>query len=150
MKALTLRQPHAWAVMIGRKAVENRSWPTRYRGLLLIHSSKKHDDLPARLADRTPIQEDQLHYGAILGSVEVVDCVPLHQAPRSPFTCGPYCFLLANPRPFSTPIPYVGQVGLWTADLVASCDHCHKEQPVTFGAATILCARCGKRFPMEW
>src|SRR5688572_4676832 len=39
MKALSLRQPWAWAVVHGGKRVENRGWTTDYRGPLLIHAS---------------------------------------------------------------------------------------------------------------
>jgi hypothetical protein len=38
VKALTLRQPWAWAAIYGGKDVENRRWKTRHRGPLLIHA----------------------------------------------------------------------------------------------------------------
>lgn len=40
MKALSLRQPWAWLVVHGGKAVENRLWNTRFRGEFLIHAAK--------------------------------------------------------------------------------------------------------------
>lgn len=40
MKALSLTQPWASLVSIGRKSVETRSWGTSYRGLLAIHAAK--------------------------------------------------------------------------------------------------------------
>jgi hypothetical protein len=40
MKALTLYQPWATLVAIGKKRIETRSWPTNYRGPLAIHVSK--------------------------------------------------------------------------------------------------------------
>jgi hypothetical protein len=42
MRALTVRQPWAWAIFHG-KPVENRSWATKYRGDLLIHARKQFD-----------------------------------------------------------------------------------------------------------
>ncbi|MDX6480321.1 MAG: hypothetical protein QOG85_831 [Gaiellaceae bacterium] len=39
MKALSLRQPWAWAVIHGGKRVENRVWNTKFRGSFLIHAS---------------------------------------------------------------------------------------------------------------
>lgn len=36
MKALSLRADYAWDVLTGDKTVEYRSWPTKYRGDLLI------------------------------------------------------------------------------------------------------------------
>jgi hypothetical protein len=38
MKTLTVRQPWASLIVTGAKDVENRSWPTSYRGTLLIHA----------------------------------------------------------------------------------------------------------------
>lgn len=40
-KALTLHQPWASLVALGVKTIETRSWPTRYRGRLLIHAGAK-------------------------------------------------------------------------------------------------------------
>lgn len=39
-KVLTLTQPWATLVAIGAKHIETRSWPTSYRGPLLIHAAK--------------------------------------------------------------------------------------------------------------
>jgi hypothetical protein len=43
VKALTIRQPWAWATIYGGKDVENRRWRTAYRGPLLIHAGKNAD-----------------------------------------------------------------------------------------------------------
>ena len=40
MKALSLTQSWATLVTIGAKKLETRSWPTYYRGPLLIHAAK--------------------------------------------------------------------------------------------------------------
>ncbi len=40
MKALSLRQPWAWACVFGGKDVENRQWNTSHRGRFLIHAAK--------------------------------------------------------------------------------------------------------------
>ena len=40
MKALTVLQPWAWALIHGPKRIENRSWATYYRGPLVIHAGK--------------------------------------------------------------------------------------------------------------
>ena len=39
-KAITIRQPFAWLIVQGIKPVENRSWETKFRGPLAIHSAK--------------------------------------------------------------------------------------------------------------
>lgn len=40
LPALSIRQPWAWAILHAGKDVENRNWPTRFRGRFLIHASK--------------------------------------------------------------------------------------------------------------
>jgi len=40
MKALTISQPFASLIASGSKFVENRTWPTSYRGPLAIHAGK--------------------------------------------------------------------------------------------------------------
>jgi len=40
MKIISIRQPWAALIVSGIKDVENRTWPTRYRGQLLIHASR--------------------------------------------------------------------------------------------------------------
>lgn len=41
MKALTVWQPWASLVALGKKRIETRSWSTSYRGRLLIHAAKR-------------------------------------------------------------------------------------------------------------
>jgi hypothetical protein len=41
MKAITLYQPWAMLVALGKKQIETRSWKTDYRGPLAIHVAKK-------------------------------------------------------------------------------------------------------------
>jgi len=36
--SLSIRQPWAWLIVQGHKPIENRTWPTTYRGPLLIHA----------------------------------------------------------------------------------------------------------------
>jgi hypothetical protein len=80
---LTVRQPHAHLLIhrspsAGIKDEENRSKPTRHRGILLIHASAKVDQ--AACAEYTaegielPPAED-LVTGAIIGSVQIIGCV---------------------------------------------------------------------------
>ena len=40
MKALSIRQPWAWLIIKGHKDIENRSWPTAFRGRVLVHAAK--------------------------------------------------------------------------------------------------------------
>jgi hypothetical protein len=40
MLALSIKQPWSWLIVFGHKDIENRSWPTRYRGRFLIHAGR--------------------------------------------------------------------------------------------------------------
>src|SRR5262245_47747274 len=84
MYALTVGQPFAWAIVAGHKTVENRSWATHYRGPLLIHAAKaRHHDQATHLDDEMTIEVPaKLAYGALLGVVDLVDCLPLRRARR--------------------------------------------------------------------
>ena len=50
MKALSVKQPWANMIATGEKTIETRTWPTDYRGLLLIVSSKEPRIEPAGCA----------------------------------------------------------------------------------------------------
>ena len=112
MKALSIRQPWAWAILHGAKRVENRTWRTNYRGQILIHAGAKRCAAGLVLPDGTPVP-DPLDYGALLGVATIVDCVPLAEAPAGPFTEGPFCWLLDDVKPFAQPIPFSGQLQLF-------------------------------------
>jgi hypothetical protein len=116
MKALSVRQPWAWLILHG-KDIENRNWPTKYRGPLLIHASMKYDYEGAGwVKENFPkiklpsLFMGEVTTGAILGKVEVVDCVA---ASKSKWFFGPYGFVLRNPVEFEKPIPFKGMLGLF-------------------------------------
>jgi len=109
--ALSIQQPWAWLIVNGWKDVENRGWPTRFRGPVLIHAGKRWDrDCAAWLvAGRHPVTgrvwwqptpsapgSHGFLYGGIVGVAEVVDCV---EASASPWFVGPFGFVLRNARP---------------------------------------------------
>jgi hypothetical protein len=114
MKALSVCQPWAWAIVHGLKTVENRWRPTRHRGPLVIHASRSRrylgQDFRGLLPGLPPAE--QLDFGALVGVVEVVGCVPLAEAEGDPFALGPWCWLLARARRIR-PVPFKGQVGLF-------------------------------------
>ncbi len=114
MKCLTVWQPWAELIVMGVKDVENRSWPTRHRGPILIHAAARMraSDLDV-LADEHGIELERaaLAFGAILGAVDVVDCrrevmSPWHHA-------GAFGWYLANPRRLPAPIPCKGKLRLF-------------------------------------
>ena len=114
MKALSLTEPMAWAIFHG-KDVENRTWPTKFRGRVMIHASKKldlvHYDWIAqnenRLGCQLPQPEDLVH-GAIIGEVDIIDCVRGHSSRWA--MEGQYQFVLANAVEYEKPIPCKGTI----------------------------------------
>jgi hypothetical protein len=71
MKALSVCQPWAWAIVSGLKTVENRSRPTRHRGLLVIHASRSRRYLGEDYSDLLPAlpPAEELDFGALVGVV---------------------------------------------------------------------------------
>lgn len=142
MKAITIRQPWAsLAVCTDRngipfKRVETRSWKTCYRGPLAIHAGKFQTDMFFMGMDEKRMgvfaeaglcgDKDILNlpYGAIIGTVDLVDCLPIEELQRigldtprerafGNWCPGRYGWVLANPVLFDEPIPARGKQGLW-------------------------------------
>lgn len=114
-KAISIRQPWAWAIIHGSKDIENRSWSTRFRGPVAIHAAKgmgKNEYYDAaRFITETigTVDNDWLmrwhgvcaspahcQRGGIIGVAEIVDCVVESD---SPWFFGPYGFVIRNARP---------------------------------------------------
>ena len=110
MRALTIKQPWAWAIIHGGKDIENRDWVTSYRGPLLIHAGADHleyGNMP-RGVQKPP--ETALIFSAMVGIVDLVDIV---QDSRSEWVQGLYGWVLNNPRAFPKPVRCTGQARLW-------------------------------------
>lgn len=116
MKALTVRQPWAWALFHG-KPIENRDWSTRYRGELVIHAAKgmtreEYRDalhfFPPTTAE--PPSFDMLVRGAVIGVVRMVGCAADHP---SPWFVGAYGFIFVEARLLPTPVPCAGALSFW-------------------------------------
>lgn len=122
MLALSIRQPWCWLILHGGKDIENRAWPTRFRGTFLIHASKgmtryEYESAvdTARTARRDatgyvhipPMKE--IERGGIVGKADIVDCV---ERSNSSWFFGQYGFVLANvtPVPFQ---PWKGSLGFF-------------------------------------
>ena len=121
--ALSIRQPWAWAIIDAGKDVENRDWPTRFRGPVCIHAANgmTRDEFDgfvslARAMYRNGtwtgpfIPERQaLSRGGIVGVAEITDCV---DASLSPWFFGRYGFVLRNVRAVEF-IPCKGALGFF-------------------------------------
>jgi hypothetical protein len=71
--ALSVRQPWAWAIVSGYKDVENRSWPTNYRGTYLSTAGRRLDRACLERLDLLGhAYPEDLTVGALVGTVEVI------------------------------------------------------------------------------
>jgi len=121
---LTICQPWAWAIAAGHKRVENRTWPTNYRGRLAIHAGKSRRWLHGtaeliELGLAVP-PGDGLMFGAIVAVADLADVVRFDGAGflgRDPFASGPWCWLLENVRALGEPVACPGRQGLWRPSL---------------------------------
>lgn len=126
MKALTIIQPWAFLVATGVKDIENRSWKTNFRGKVLIHCGKKVDP---RFQNPDTIftskQWDCIHHfnfnftgneimesSAIIGEVEIVDCVQGHESIWA--EPGQWHWVLKNAKMYDFAIHNVkGKLSFW-------------------------------------
>lgn len=110
LRALTVWQPHAWAIAQGHKDVENRPWPFPFEDgtTIAIHAGLKVDrdglDLPIAVPDDLPS-------GVIVCLVDVVGCVRNSPSPWA--RRGQFHWLLANARPLPEPVVQRGQMQLF-------------------------------------
>jgi len=121
MKALSIRQPWAWAILHAGKDIENRDWRCKVRGRVLVHASKgmtraelmDFQDFTCLMNPQPQIfgrTTDELVFGALVGSVEIVDCV---SQSASPWFMGTFGFVLRNPVAFKQPVPFKGSLGFF-------------------------------------
>ncbi|MEU0427892.1 hypothetical protein ABZ235_30660 [Streptomyces canus] len=144
IRGLTIKQPWAFAIAEGFKLVENRSRRTNYRGPLLIHAGRVHDDavsivrhsraaairfdelggrsnlwdareyLPSRIVPPPPTS---LALSAVVATAQLVGC---HEATDG--CCAPWGFPhswhweLADVQRLKEAIPKTGALGLWKPD----------------------------------
>lgn len=140
MRVLSLTQPWATLVVLGEKKVETRDWATGYRGPLLIHASKSYPRM-AKVFRNEPFVEEALGrhelkvaplpLGAIIGAVDLVDCVPVDSEKWAAMAervderewlwgnlepgqkPGRVAWMLTKARKLRAPIPAQGMLGLW-------------------------------------
>ena len=122
MKALTIRQPWAWAIGESGKRIENRTWAPSYRGPLLIHAGKgcttaELDDAIRWMRSRGLPTPSLLDYatmprGAVVAQCELVDVV---RESDDPWFMGPVGWVLENVRKVP-PLHVRGAQGLFEID----------------------------------
>jgi hypothetical protein len=106
MKAISLKQPWANLVASGKKTIETRKWATKYRGDLVICSSKSPKIEP---------------YGKALCVVELYDIKPMTKSDEKKACIKVYpkanAWYLRNLRKISRPIPVKGTLGIFDLNL---------------------------------
>lgn len=186
MKAITIKQPWASLIVHGIKDIENRTWPCpkKYIGQrVLIHASKEKDkrEKPLLTDEQYELAGGVSGYrthifgniSAIIGSVEIVDCVINHPSIWAEQTEGfvtgikpklhefitgekvTYNWVLANPILYEKPIENVkGKLSFWDypgiKEVKIECPECGSietaiEDHTTEPFSTYLhsCNKCG-------
>lgn len=142
MKTISIKQPWAYLICSGIKNIENRTWPTKFRGRVLVHAGAKSDSRSHFINNLfTPAQWEEMkitggssllwkmvkgdwELSAIIGSVEIVDCVqnhtskwaekPVYNPYKFEYETNIYNWVLANPVLFAEPILNVkGKLSFW-------------------------------------
>lgn len=152
MKALSIKQPWASLIAHGIKDIENRTWRTHFRGRIFIHSTSKisyYKDLSIvqlhHIEKTNPqllkqILGRDLVVSAIIGEVDIVDCVINHESIWAektnydeddfdkPDPKPIWNWVLANPELYDKPILNVkGSLSLWDwKGCEQTCESCEK------------------------
>lgn len=129
MKALSIRQPWAWAILHAGKDVENRDWKPwnpglKFRGPFLIHASSsmtkaEYEDFidtahdisrtDPFIAGLTLPAFNDLPRGGIVGRATIYGIVT---ESKSPWFFGPMALLVDSPKPVPF-MPFKGALGFF-------------------------------------
>lgn len=141
---LSIRQPWATLVVLGKKRIETRSRITNYRGDILIHASNTMLAANKKLCDTNPFKKalkgiDELPLGAIVGKVTLYatcsteDIILMKEAKIQlgrntgaaawkdeisfgDYSPGRFAWLLKDPVAFTNHFEIKGKLGLWQMD----------------------------------
>lgn len=139
LPAITLWQPHAFAVARLGKLFENRPWYTPYRGPIAIHAGLRWDtnaedfpplveawkkfvrELPPMNCHHGPLRKETawVEFGAVVAVADLFDVCTAWRFPGPACGCGPWAvpyqdhWKLDNVRHLQTPVPCRGRQRLW-------------------------------------
>ena len=126
MKCLSIRQPWANLIAHGIKDIENRTWKTNFRGRIYIHAPLKDErSNPLLISIERLINVgkmglfpkwvkawEKFEHSAIIGSVEIVNCLEGHYSIWADKEC--WNWVLKDPVLFEKPILNVkGKLSFW-------------------------------------
>lgn len=122
MKAFTVYQPYAYAILTGLKEYETRPRRTNIRGRVAVHAARGNPKFVSMAAAMALPEQIKLYFGAVLGTVEIVDCLPVEEVigtltererALGDYSKGRWAWVLKNPVMFDTPVPAKGKQGWW-------------------------------------
>lgn len=130
MKALSIQQPFAHAILHLGKDVENRTWPwpasIPLPCRIVIHAGKREDTEGHEIIKQmTSVDVPwDLPKGCLVGEATVLGSFNLAEAraetgrPKyNPWVFGPYCWVLTDPIAYPEPIPYRGQLRIFEVEV---------------------------------
>ena len=120
MKAFTVYQPYAHAIVAGVKHYETRPRRTHIRGRVAVHAGRLDEVQATKHLTNSEFWAvleaagggGNLPRGAVIGTVEIVDCVPVEELVDSldnrerllgDYSPGRFAWVLQNPVMFKTP-----------------------------------------------
>lgn len=150
MKALSIKQPWASLIAHGIKDIENRTWRTHFRGRIYIHASAKISEVEFTIGQTASLFSNEIWnpqkgfikeifvVSAIVGEVDIIDCVIEHPSIWSEKTIQIECFekqkpiynwVLANPVLYDKPILNVrGNLSFWEQNIdIVQCIGCSQK-----------------------
>lgn len=136
MRALTVRQPWAWAIIHGGKLIENRTARVSYTGPIAIHAAASRsargiaDPRIGAAAHRLGLDSHDLHRqpaGGIIGTAQLIGCHPdvgccrpwgesSYQEAGGRTRTALWHWALDQPEALAQPVPCLGRLGLWIVE----------------------------------
>ena len=127
MKVLSLTEPYATLIRLGKKKIETRSFKTNYRGELYIHASSTK--IPKEWKNNKElmnlIKDNDLNFGYIICKCNLVDCVYMDKEFLDnikkdkleylvcDYKLGRYAWILDDIEVLDRPIFAKGKLGIW-------------------------------------
>ncbi|GLC87739.1 hypothetical protein LYSBPC_08660 [Lysinibacillus piscis] len=141
MKVLSMIQPWASLFLLNEAQYETRTWHTKYRGPLAIHTSKKIDRNACTnkeihyLLSQHGLNQKNLPTGMIIGVCNLINCLKVTEDNfenalledgrtvsgndyfLGDFRIGNFAWEVSNKEIFIDFIPAKGKLGLWEHDI---------------------------------
>ena len=126
MRVLSIKEPFASLICLGKKKIETRSFKTNYRGKLYIHASLKNytkDDRYEKIMKLLP-RDYEFQNGYIIWEFNLVDCIYMDdeflekiKKDETEYLCGRYekgryAWVITDVKKIDR-LPAKGKLGIW-------------------------------------